>query len=290
MSQVAVIEHQQGQVQVSQADTDSQLLAIWLGRQQSQHTRKNYVRVAERFRTFVAKPFNQVRVSDIQDYMDSVQGKDTTKALHTAAIKSLFRTAMEVGYLRFNPAAVVRVPKTKVTVAERIMSESDAVRLIYATEGRNRALLTLLYMTGARVSEVVGLCWRDLMARDDGAGQVTLLGKGGKTRAVLLPAELWATIQALPSLGPDAPVFLSKKGGPLDASQVHRIIKDAAAAAGLEKAPSAHWFRHSHATHALDRGAPLHLVQQTLGHSSLAITGMYLHVKPNESSSKYLKV
>ena len=72
--------------------------------------------------------------------------------------------------------------------------------------------------------------------------------------------------------------------------EVHRIVKAAAARAGLSAAVSAHWLRHAHASHALDRGAPIHLVQATLGHSSVATTGRYLHARPNDSSSRYLVV
>jgi site-specific recombinase XerD len=83
-------------------------------------------------------------------------------------------------------------------------------------------------------------------------------------------------------------VFRSARGGHLDASQVHRIVKAAAARAGLAPAVSAHWLRHAHASHALDRGAPIHLVQATLGHASVATTGRYLHARPQDSSSRYL--
>ena len=88
----------------------------------------------------------------------------------------------------------------------------------------------------------------------------------------------------------DAPVFRSRKGGPLDASQVHRIVKGAAERAGLPAEVSAHWLRHAHASHSLDRGAPIHLVQQTLGHASVATTGRYLHARPTDSSARYLGV
>ena len=112
---------------------------------------------------------------------------------------------------------------------------------------RNRALLTLLYGAGLRIAEVCGLRWRDLAERD-GAGQVTVYGKGGKTRVVLLSASTWATLGEIGgSTDPDAPVFRSRKGGPLDASQVHRIVKAAAERAGLSGEVSAHWLRHAHA-------------------------------------------
>jgi integrase/recombinase XerD len=70
--------------------------------------------------------------------------------------------------------------------------------------------------------------------------------------------------------------------------QVHRIVEAAAARAGLGAAVSAHWLRHAHASHALDRGAPISLVQTTLGHASVATTGRYLHARPRDSSARYL--
>ncbi len=158
-------------------------------------------------------------------------------------------------------------------------------------------LLTVLYGGGLRISEVCGLRWRDLAPRDE-AGQATVFGKGGKTRVVLLSAATWKVLAALrgdadaklAGASADAPVFLSRKGGALDPSAVHRIVKAAAARAGLSIEVSAHWLRHAHASHALDRGAPIHLVQATLGHASVATTGRYLHARPSESSAKFLGV
>jgi integrase/recombinase XerD len=81
----------------------------------------------------------------------------------------------------------------------------------------------------------------------------------------------------------------SRKGGePLTDSGIWRIVKAAAQRAGIEVPVSPHWLRHAHASHALDRGAPIHLVQATLGHASITTTGRYLHARPKESSSKFL--
>jgi site-specific recombinase XerD len=108
---------------------------------------------------------------------------------------------------------------------------------------------------------------------------------------VLLSDNTWATLSEIGSTAaPDVPVFRSRKGGPLDPSQVHRIVKAAAERAGLSAEVSAHWLRHAHASHSLDRGAPIHLVQQTLGHASVATTGRYLHARPTDSSVRYLEV
>ena len=87
----------------------------------------------------------------------------------------------------------------------------------------------------------------------------------------------------------DAPVFTSRKGGSLDTRQVHRIVRAAGERVGVEGV-SPHRLRHAHASHALERGAPIHLVQATLGHASVATTGVYLHARPTESSGRYLAV
>jgi hypothetical protein len=124
--------------------------------------------------------------------------------------------------------------------------------------------------------------------RDD-AGQVTIFGKGGKTRVVLLTPAVRTELMALRgNAREDDPVFRSGKGGHLRPVQVHRLVKQAAARARIPTATSAHWLRHAHASHALDRGAPVSLVQATLGHASVATTGRYLHARPNDSSARYL--
>ena len=153
-------------------------------------------------------------------------------------------------------------------------------------------MLRLLYAGGLRVEEIAGLAWRDLQERGD-AGQVTVYGKGGKTRVVLLPATVWNELLSIKEVGAraDGPVFTSRKGGGfLTSTQVRRLVYQAAKDASLDGRPSPHWLRHAHATHALERGAPIHLVAATLGHASVATTGKYLHARPTESSAKYLAV
>ncbi len=157
---------------------------------------------------------------------------------------------------------------------------------------RNRAILRALYSGGLRVSELCQIKWKDLKPRGE-SGQVTVLGKGGKVRTVLLPASVW---QEIMKLGGDAStsdaVFCSREadnfGRHLDRTQVYRIVAAAAKRAGIQGKVSPHWLRHAHASHSLERGAPIHLVQQTLGHASVATTSRYLHARPNDSSSLYL--
>lgn len=89
----------------------------------------------------------------------------------------------------------------------------------------------------------------------------------------------------------EAAVFSSRKGGGvLGRRAVHAIVKAAALRAGLSLEVSAHWLRHAHVSHSLDRGAPAHLVQQTVGPASLATTSRYAHARPNDSSARYLAI
>jgi site-specific recombinase XerD len=286
----STVEH----LPVAQADTDAQFVAMWIGRHESPHTRRNYRRQADRFLAFIApKSLEAVRLIDVQAYVATLGAlAPASRSNATAAIKSLFSFAQETGFVRFNVGKMVKTPKLKEALAERIMPEADVLRLIaLEPNARNRTLLTVLYGGGLRISELCGLCWRDLTARDNGEGQATVYGKGGKTRVVLLSANTWKALDSIRcDAGPDAPVFLSREGGALDPSQVHRLVKAAAKRAGLPEAISAHWLRHAHASHSLERGAPIHLVQATLGHASVATTGRYLHARPSDSSARYLGV
>ncbi|RYC28902.1 integrase [Lichenibacterium minor] len=275
-----------------QADSDHHLVALWIGRHSSLHTRRNYQRQADRFLGFVRCPLAEVRIGDLQAYIASLDGLAVgTRAAMVAAVKSLLSFGQEIGYLRVNVGKAVKAPPVKNTLAERIMAEADAMLMLRLEPlPRNRALLTLLYGGGLRVSEACGLRWRDLAPRD-GAGQATVFGKGGKTRVVLLSANTWGMLAAIRGEArSDDPVFRSRKAGHLDVSAVHRLVKVAAARAGLSEDVSAHWLRHAHASHSLDRGAPLSLVKDTLGHASVATTGRYLHARPSDSSSRYLGI
>jgi site-specific recombinase XerD len=278
---------------VPQADSDDHLVEMWVAKHASPHTRRNYRMQADRFRAFVAKPIRHVRIGDVQAFAASLEElAPATRATAIGAVKSLLTFGQEVGFLPFNVGKAVKAPSVKNRLAERIMSEADVIRMVSLVEGaRDRAFLTLLYGGGLRVSEACGLRWKDLTVRDD-AGQATVFGKGGKTRAVLLSPNTWRTLLAQRGeADPEGPVFRSrKKGACITTRQADRIVGAAAERAGLSSEISAHWLRHAHASHALDRGAPIHLVQATLGHASVATTGRYLHARPSESSARFLGV
>ena len=275
-----------------QAETDEQLIHLWLhGR--PENTRRAYMLDVIKFREHARKPLRAATVGDVQAFGDTLNHlSDATKARRLAAVKSLLSFGHRIGYLPFDVGKPVRTPKLKDDLAERILPEETVLKILALEPNqRNKAIIRVLYSAGLRVSELCALYWRDVRERDD-AGQLCVFGKGGKTRYVLLTRGTWEAIAAgREGSGDHLPVFRARKSvRPLSPSQVRRIVYAAAKRAGVDKRVSPHWLRHCHGSHALDRGAAVHLVQATLGHSSVATTGRYLHARPSESSSKYLAV
>lgn len=273
-----------------QAESDQHLVELWLhGR--SRHTHRAYRSDIARFLCAIEKPFHRITLGDLQQYAEQLgAGMEPSSVYRSmSAVKSLFAFGHRLGYLPFDVAAPLRLPAMREKLAERILEETDVLKMI-ALEAmpRNKSILMTLYSGGFRVAELCSLKWSDLQKRDK-AGQITVFGKGSKTRTVLVPKSVWNSLMSLRGDAPEhGPVFRSRKRGHLDESMIWRIVRKAAKRAGIEKEVSCHWLRHAHASHALDRGAPIHLVQATLGHTSISTTGKYLHARPTDSSSNYL--
>lgn len=271
---------------------DDQLIDQWV-HGLSPHTQQYYRATAQMFLAFVRKPLVEVTLVDVQAFSKLISRRTqaaSTAARNLSVVKSLLSFGHALGVLPLNAGALMKVPKPKQALSERILSEQE-VRTMIAAElnPRNRVMLGLLYCAGLRVSELCALKWKDLRVRGD-CGQVTVCGKGNKTRVVLLPPDIWQELMGLKGYaGSKDPVFKSRKlSGHLHRAQVTRIVRDAAHRVGIEDNVSPHWLRHSHASHSLERGAPIHLVQATLGHRSIATTGLYLHARPQDSSALYL--
>ena len=276
-----------------QADEWLRLVPMWLhGKPQS--TRSVYEPEIKAFRKFIGtKAISRVTLADLQGWADSLAGdKPRTVARKLSTIKSLLTFCFKTGNLRFNVGAALTLPKIPDDLAEKFIEESDVAKIIeHEPNARNNVLLRLMYMSGVRAAEIAGLRWTDVQARNNGEGQITVLGKGNKTRPIWLKKEIFG---ALVNLCPDDfkagdPVFPRHDGKHLSRITVTLIVNNAARRVGPPKV-SAHWLRHAHATHSLEHGAPLPLIQRTLGHSNIATTGRYLHARPNESSGKFLWV
>jgi len=275
-----------------QASGDEALVELWL-HDRPAATQRAYRADLMKLRAVYSGELRALTLADFQRFTDSLSGmKQNSRGRTLAAIKSLLTFGHRLGYFPFNVGAVVRVSKQRDRLSERIVAEEDIQRMLaLMPAGRNRALVRLTYATGGRVSEICGLRWRDAQPRDRGAGQVALFGKGGKTRVVLVSKATWNEIVALRTdLDPDTPIFRSRLGRLLSTQQAWRIVKEAARRAGLPAGFSPHWLRHAHASHALERGASIALVQETLGHADLQTTHLYTHARPDDSSGRYLPV
>ncbi|MBW4626510.1 MAG: tyrosine-type recombinase/integrase [Brasilonema octagenarum HA4186-MV1] len=273
-------------------DAQQKLIQMWL-HGKAPLTQEAYSRYITKFLGFVGKSLSSVMLEDLHDYwmqLEAEGNSPVTQENHLSAIKSLFSFAAKMEYIPFNVGSALKVKKSDDNLTERYLSKEEVDLLINgATNTRDYIILTLLYKGGLRVSELCGLKWKDLMPRGDG-GQITVLGKGNKRRSIRLPLDLWQLLLSLRGdAPPDAPVFISRKTkGHLHRQNIHPIVKAAALRAGVNEKASCHWLRHAHATHSIQKGTNLALIQKTLGHSNIAITSKYLHALPDDSSALYL--
>ncbi|MCP3963163.1 MAG: tyrosine recombinase XerC [bacterium] len=278
-----------------------------LERNLSANTLRAYSGDLDRFLTFLARDYLNVRPGDIapedvepvavRAFLAAMTRRDLSRrsqARALSAVRSLFRFACLRGRLEANPATGVRSPKQEKTLP-RHLRPGEVESLIETSVGegplerRDRAVLEVLYAAGLRVGELVGLDWPDV---DLGARVLRVLGKGGKERMVPFGApatealEVWRRdwpelrVRHRPAEDDeDEPVFLSQRGVRLSDRSVRRMIDRRAAAAGIPAGVHPHTLRHTFATHLLEEGADLRTIQELLGHSSLATTQRYTHVE-----------
>jgi integrase/recombinase XerD len=298
MTAVALVHHREERhklAHLAPVDAQAKLISMWLyGKASStQGIYKDYI---TRFLAFVAKPLPSVTLEDLYDfavYLDQQELAKSSQKTMLYAVKSLLTFAYKLGMIPINVGVALTLGKTPDTLNSRLLSESEVTQLIWNGEPnpRNRAILRLLYGAGLRVSELCALKWKDLTPRGD-SGQVTVMGKGEKVRSVLLPKSIWdELVQMRGNALDNEPVFCSRKGkgkGHLNRKTINKIIAAATQRAGLTQKISPHYLRHAHASHALERGANVGLVKETLGHSNVSVTSRYLHARPNESSAMYL--
>jgi integrase/recombinase XerD len=211
----------------------------------------------------------------------------SSSARAVSAVRGLHRFALRDGLVEVDvahevrpPAAPQKLPKAiSVEDVERLLDAAGYAGTVLAL--RDRALLELLYATGARISEAIGLAIDDLDLADR---SVLLTGKGGKQRRV--PVGSFAAqavgaylVQARPELvaaGRGSPMlFLNSRGGPLSRQSAWVVLRAAAERAGLAAGISPHTLRHSFATHLMEGGANERVVQELLGHASLKTTQIY---------------
>ncbi len=213
-----------------------------------------------------------------------------------ASLRSFFRHCLRTGLVQTDPAAGVSNPRQK-QQHPRFLNPDQAKSLLENEEGqapcsrRDLALAELLYGSGLRISEALGLDLEDI---EPGRGILRVRGKGGKERLVpltdtcikRLKAYLDVRLAFQPAPGETA-LFLGQRGKRLQRRQANRIISGLSQSAGIQESISPHILRHSFATHLLEGGADLRSVQELLGHSRLSSTQRYTHLSLARLSQLY---
>jgi integrase/recombinase XerC len=228
------------------------------------------------------------------------RNKKSTIARKLSTLRSFFKFLVRRGVREDNPAETILTPKQEKTIPDYLTVDEmfrllDSIHSNSILDLRNRAIFETLYSCGIRVSELVGLNTSDV---DFGQALIRVFGKGGKERIVPIGEKALGTLtnyrQKLKmerkiSSKLDGPLFLNKNMGRLTARSVARILYKLVTACGLLTPVSPHTLRHTFATHMLDAGADLRVVQELLGHMSLSTTQKYTHVSIDRLMETYDK-
>ena len=184
-----------------QASTDAQLIEMWL-HDRPVNTQKAYRQHLAKFQRYSVEYNNGFPIRTMtlgflqafQDWLNMIGLKTKSIQCHMSTVKSLFTFAQRLGYIQFNPAAVIKLRKPKDTLAQRLLDRATVIKMIDAEQNpRNRALMRLLYVSGIRSSEAINLRSCDLLKHETG-GQITVTAKGGKTLAVWIDQTTWEMI------------------------------------------------------------------------------------------------
>lgn len=271
------------------------LIVTWL-KDKSKNTQKAYERVVRQFFShYKLQTLSTISTTHITAYIFSYLEplSKATKSLNLEALSSLFRFLQVEGYRANNPCAPIK--RFKVERLENIVLPTDAQidqLFLKARSPRNLAILKILYFGGLRVDELANLQKSDFTELET-VVKIRILGKGSKLRFVFIKRVLFEEIKSL--LGRNwehgSPyLFESRrnKGLPLSVRQIENITSQESRNANLSISINPHLLRHKHATKSTRNGAPLDVLQKSLGHTSILTTAQYLHIEDDDSSGLYL--
>lgn len=267
---------------------------LTLERRMSPNSIEAYIDDLQKLQSFLQTEqisLQQVRLEHLQTFVATLYDLGISPrsiARIISGVRSFFAYLVLEDYIPQDPTELLRTPQvgqklpTVLTIEEvnAIKDEADAS----LPEGvRNRAIIEVLYSCGLRISELTGLKFSDLFFDD---GFIRVEGKGSKQRLVPISplvrkeVELYLAYrqQIEPQRGCQDFVFLSKRGKPISRITVFHYVKQYAEMAGIQKNISPHTFRHTFATHLLERGANIRAIQQMLGHEKITTTEIYTHV------------
>jgi len=282
---------------------ESEELLTWMGveRGRSANTLAAYRRDLAAYEEFLRG--RGVALADVperlvEDYVAFLRAagrRPASIARALVAVRSLHRFCLDEGQATTDPSSEVGLPRVPQGLPKALTEEEiDGLLAAAAGEGatgrRDRAILEVLYGTGVRISELVGLSLADLVALDEGS--VRVFGKGAKERVVPVGRMArqaladWLTLSGRGALAPERwarrgdaeAVFLNARGGRLSRQGAWAIVRRYGHRAGLGDRLTPHVLRHSCATHMLDHGADIRVVQELLGHASIATTQVYTRV------------
>lgn len=270
--------------------TDRLWLEEGLSRNTLESYRRDLVQFAEWLQQHAAKPLLQAERSDIEDYLGKRTPLSKPRSISrlVASLRRLYRFALREGRIEIDPTLQLGSPKLPRSLPKSL-SEDEVERLLQAPDVnellglRDRAMLETLYATGLRVSELVSLKISEVSLD---MGVVRATGKGNKTRLVPLGEEALDWIarylrEARPAIVngqlSDA-MFVTQRGEGMTRQAFWYLIKRYSKLAGITKHLSPHVLRHAFATHLLNHGADLRVVQMLLGHADISTTQIYTHV------------
>lgn len=261
----------------------------------SSNTLDAYLKDLKKLEVYVkeaGKGLLDVTLDDLHHFFASLHDMNIhprSQARILSGIRSFYRFLVLEDYIQADPTELIENPRLgrklpDVLTVEEIDNIINSIDLSKTEGQRDRAILEVLYSCGLRVSELCNLCLNDLYLRE---GFIRVLGKGGKQRLVPISPRAIDELQRYfeqradiqPKHGHEDYVFLSfRRGSKLSRIMVFHIVKVQTEAAGIHKVVSPHTFRHSFATHLLEGGANLRVIQAMLGHEDITTTEIYSHI------------
>lgn len=247
-------------------------------------------------KNYTNKDLISLKKEDIKDFLDNVEATARTKAHYLTVFNSFYKYLVFMDKIKSNPCDGIKAPKLEKKLPTYLTNEEIAklfnIRLTKPVDYRNKAILEVMYATGARISEVINL---ELNQIDFEECIIRVVGKGKKERIIPLDD---VAIDALdnyinnyrPFLIKNETcnyVFLNKNGEKISRQMIFKMLKNLANKAGITKEISPHTLRHSFASNLLNNGADLRVIQELLGHENLETTEIYSHLQNKKIKDDY---
>lgn len=247
-------------------------------------------------KNYTNKDLISLKKEDIKDFLDNVEATARTKAHYLTVFNSFYKYLVFMDKIKSNPCDGIKAPKLEKKLPTYLTNEEIVklfnIRLTKPVDYRNKAILEVMYATGARISEVINL---ELNQIDFEECIIRVVGKGKKERIIPLDD---VAIEALdnyinnyrPFLIKNETcnyVFLNKNGEKISRQMIFKILKNLANKAGITKEISPHTLRHSFASNLLNNGADLRVIQELLGHENLETTEIYSHLQNKKIKDDY---